>query len=138
MLSLICLCGLHKQIWDDTLRTCIKPPFHRARTKCIGEMSAQSNYMARCHMCWILFQLSTFLQHCSLSDVERMLHSLSDLRNSSSDSRTTLESMASNTVFLNTIVVNMSWNILIIVVMNLSVDLRCGKTGLNAFGYNSK
>ena len=26
--SLISLCGLHVLIWDDTLRTCIKPLFH--------------------------------------------------------------------------------------------------------------
>ena len=30
MSSLISLCGLHRLIWDNTLCTCIKPPFHRA------------------------------------------------------------------------------------------------------------
>jgi len=29
--SLTSLCGLHMLILDDTLRTCIKPPFHRTR-----------------------------------------------------------------------------------------------------------
>ena len=32
VLSLISLCRLHRLIWYGTLRTCIKPPFHRAHT----------------------------------------------------------------------------------------------------------
>ena len=32
---MISLCGLHRQIRDDTLRTCIKPTFHRAWLKCL-------------------------------------------------------------------------------------------------------